>query len=309
MTNSVVYRELEINDIPDMVSLIDSIYAIKKNEDYFRWHCFENVVPVKMIGCYVNGQFVGMFGIHKRRLTNGLVCGQAKSMNIGDNWRKKGYFAGLGTNAFAAFEDLDVICVFANKNATISCENSLDMKQIGTIKTRVFKEINLVSYPDGVKCSAIDSYSTFKNETCFDKQKVNFEISQEYRSWRYAQNPLYDYYKTETKSGSYSIIKLFKEPHSKKAFGDIVDIVCIHDSDAERMDLITGSCWYLRQLGADEITTWAMPGSKLSRALDELNFKQGSVASYFNVKVVNPEVSFLYNFDRWIVRQSDAENY
>ncbi len=70
-----------------------------------------------------------------------------------------------------------------------------------------------------------------------------------------------------------------------------------------------GSCWHLKQLGAAKITTWAMQDTSLRRVIEEMGFMESDYATYFNVKVLNPKYDYLYEFSRWRLRQSDAENY
>lgn len=309
MNNMMVLKKLTKRDIPVMVSLINSIYTIKKNYEYFLWHCFETVHSVVTIGCFIDGEFVGMFGVHKKILTNGLTCGQAKSMNVVPQWRGKGYFTKLGEMAFEYFDGLDVMCVFANENARIPCEKAFGMKTIGSIRMIFLATFENVYNPQGIRCSLINQNTIFGSFGNADKNIVGFKTSQEYRSWRYASNPHYSYYIVEIDEGGYAVVKNFVNPVTNDVYGDIVDIECDTEDAIKLRKIVMGSCWCLKELGATKITIWAMPDTLLRSIVEEMGFRESNYSSYFNVKVLNPKYDYLYDFSRWLLRQSDAENY
>ena len=137
MIDPIVYRIAEESDIPQLVNLINSQYSRKKAAEYFRWQYFDSFYPSVVMCAFMEESVIGMFGLQKRKLSDGVNAGQAIDLLVDPAWRGKGVFAELGVHASGSFKDLDLLCVFPNLNGKNACEKSLHWKTIGKIDSLV----------------------------------------------------------------------------------------------------------------------------------------------------------------------------
>jgi hypothetical protein len=136
-----------------------------------------------------------------------------------------------------------------------------------------------------------------------------FEHSNDFRKWRFAQSPVYIYYRVKVPSGEYAIIKLFQDNLQHWCCGDIVDFECeLNDTDKLR-ELFLAAILELQNKGVSNITTWANPYSPLRKLLDSLGFTESGHKTCFGVTISNHSFDCLYDFKQWHLVQSDATNY
>ncbi len=309
MNEPVLVRPATPEDIPAIFDLLNGMYRNKWPLGFYRWQCFNDVVPSVMFCAFAGTELVATFGMQKRQLTGGLTCGQASWLNVAPAWQGRGLFTTLGMRACGHFSDLDALCVFANEKAKVACERGLGFRTIGAIAAMVLQGAEVGRLPEtpasaepvgpGTRFPALDQGAA---------DVVAFACSPEFRSWRFA-NPAFAYEVVRLKSGEYAVIKTFTDPTGGTCYGDIVDMECpLLDEDAMRQ-LIAGACRRLAALGATAITTWALPGSPLRTVIDRLGFHEGTHKSHFGLRVLNAVHDQLYSFTRWHLRQADATNY
>ena len=308
MNDDVVFREVTRKDIPALVDLVNSIYDIKKNYDFFVWQCFESVFHVALMGVFQGERLLGFFGIQKRELTNNAVCGQASWLNMSPQIRGKGFFQRLGELAINYFDDLDALFVFANKYAKEPCEHSFGFRTISTIKMMVYTPQEN-SDSCGTKWQPVNLQTSFPEISNKPQDVFMFKAPPKYRLWRYAKNPIYSYYVVSLNSGEYAIAKIFCDPVSGKKYGDIVDFECDLDDRDKLMMLFRGACHFLRKEKAIKVTTWATQGTVLRSVTEEIGFLESGHECFFGVKVLNPNYERLYDISGWRLVQADATNY
>ncbi|OGL41512.1 MAG: hypothetical protein A3C43_04310 [Candidatus Schekmanbacteria bacterium RIFCSPHIGHO2_02_FULL_38_11] len=308
MSDNIIYRRATPEDIPVIYSLLSTMYKIKRPKEFWTWQCFETVIPVVLMCGFCGNELVGIFGIQKRKLTHNLICGQANHLNIAPRWREKGHFTRLGQAAIGNFNDLDVLCIFANKRAKLPCERSFGFKTIGALRILILDYLaDIVN--NGTKCESVTKKTVFPEIKKQQDSIIIFQDSQKYRFWRYALNPMYSYSIVTIDTGEFAIIKKFVDPVTKTSYGDIVDFECSLKDSRKLKRLFIGACWHLKELGANKITTWAVPGTMVRKVVEEIGFREGEYESYFCVKVLKPEFNYIYNFSKWHLRQADATNY
>jgi hypothetical protein len=306
---NMVFQQLGASDVNDMESLISKLYTIRRPPEYYAWHCFQGPDPTVVIGLKHQGKLGGVFSIQKRLLNNGLFCGQANHLNIASDWQGKGYFFKLGKKAIRHFDDIEMVCVFANKQARAACESSLGMKTIGVIPTMVL-DVNKISVDESVTstCEPINGKTKFP--AFRDSEDIlMFKYSSGHRIWRFAKHPMYSYSIVRIDSGEYAVIKKFSDPQTKKSFGDIVDLECPLTNKERLHKVISAASGHLKEQGASMITTWALPNGQVSQVMEDIGFCAGGHETYFCVKALKPERDYLYDFSRWHLRQADATNY
>lgn len=306
MSTPIAYKELTPRDIPRIVSLVHSIYSIKRSPGFLKWQCFENVFPSIAVGGFLENELIGMFGLQKRLLSNGAIAGQLSWMNISPKWRGRGYFKELGNLAINHFEDLDLICVFANSNAWQPCVSSFGMKAVGTIKTM---EFSLASFKERLTPSSmvpVTGRTVFKN---FENEKTFFKKDDKFRFWRYTQNPSHDYFAVSLKTGEYIIFKIFIDPLTGKSFGDLVELGCPSKEFPKICELLVRACSEIKKSNASTVTLWAVPGTTLREAAEKVGFTETGHECFFVAKVLSDAMACLYDFSSWDLAQSDATNY
>lgn len=260
------------------------------------------------MGAFYGDELIGTFGIQKRTLNNGLVCGQAHWPAIAPEWQGKSIFSELTKIVLARYNDLDVLFNFFPDRAKKAVEKSLDMKMLDTPEM-ILNSPESFENP-GVIVSTAAAKTTFKKHEAEKLDIYAFDNTPVYRLWRYAQHPFYAYDVVSLDSGEYAVVKNFTDPVTRDTYGDIVDIECDHGDRRTMKKLIIGACWHLRAQGMDDITTWAMPDTELREVVEEIGFKKGKQKQYyFGLKVIDSHHDYLYDFSRWRLQQCDSQKY
>ncbi|MBD3409231.1 MAG: GNAT family N-acetyltransferase, partial [Ignavibacteriales bacterium] len=146
--SEIEYRDAEPRDIPELKRLMNSQYARKKDDPYFRWQYFEGAFPTVVKCAFEEGRLVGMFGLQRRILNSGAVAAQAIDLLVDPAMRGKGVFGKLGELAFAKWNDVDLFCVLPNLNGMRASERSLKWKTIAKIDTLLVEPDKAISRAD-----------------------------------------------------------------------------------------------------------------------------------------------------------------
>lgn len=308
MNDKVVFRQLERNDISLLTRLHNCLFTVPKPEAFFLWESFEYISPVFIMGAFCGDELIGTFGIQKRALESGLVCGQAHWPVVNPMWQGKSIFSKLTRIVMDQFADLDLAFNFFPARAKVPVEKSLGMKMFDTPEM-VLSSLDKFENP-GVTVSPASANTIFRR---FERRHQNifmFKNTQKYRLWRYARNPFYAYEIAEIDTGEYAIIKNFIDPVTKDTYGDIVDIGCDHSDREKIRKLVLGACWRLKAQGMANITVWAMPNTELREVVEEIGFRESERGKYyFGLKVLKAEHEYLYDFSKWQLQQCDSQKY
>ncbi len=296
------FRLAQEEDISQMVEIMNAEYRRKKNSEYFRWQYFNSYYPTVLYCAFENEKLIGMFGLQKRKLNNGVKVGQAIDLLVIPEWRGKGVFFELGKHAIEHFKDLDILCVFPNLKGKRACEKTLNWKTISRINSLVlerqaFKKLSLIEIRKlGLKLIK-------------DKYLMQFEYNEEINSWRFDNNPEYEYYKISSRSGIYAITKLFRDPVEKKLYGDIVNFKWNFRDEKLFFELVFKAINFLFDKGVELITTWSLPHTEMYKFFTNIGFKEVEQERYFCLDILKRRYKFLYDIKRWNFVQSDAEIY
>lgn len=308
MNKKVVFRQLGRNDIPLITDLFNSLFTVKKPEAFFLWESFEYISPVFIMGAFCGDELIGTFGIQKRTLESGLMCGQAHWPAVNPMWQGKSIFSELTRIVMDQFTDLDLVFNFFPARARVPVEKSLGMKMFDTPEM-ILSLLDKFENP-GVAVSRASANTTFRR---FERRRQSifmFKNTSEYRHWRYARHPFYSYEIIKIDTGEYAVVKNFVNPVTKDTYGDIVDIEC-DQSDCEKIrKLILGACWRLKAQGMANITLWAMPNTELREVVEKIGFREsGRGKYYFGLKVPKSQHNYLYDFSKWRLQQCDSQKY
>lgn len=306
MSEKLAIRQMQPDDLPKLYSMVRPMYASERSREFLDWQCFRNIHPVTAMAAFSSGRMVGLFGIQKRYLNNGLCCGQGSWINIAPQWQGKGLFRELGERAMGSMPGVDVLCVIANATARGPLQTALGFRTIGAIDTLTLSTAN-VTQPRDLRRSRIDSTTEFSSAP--DRQaKIMFCSSQEYRRWRYGESPANTYWKIERNATRYAVVKLFANATGRN-MGDIVDIECPAAEEEDLKEIVLGATHHLKEIGAANVTLWALPGTTLRVVADNIGFKTDGRIAHFCVKVMKAGDDRLNDLSQWHIRQGDATNY
>lgn len=306
--NGILYRKAKRNDIPKLVSLINSNYNRKKNEDYFKWQFFTQRLPSLIICAFKGKRLIGMFGLQKRfLLSSSLICAQAIDLLVSEDFRGKGIFTNMGSFAETEFKGLDFIFTLANTKGKSACQKGLSYKTINIVRTyELNKNISFrKNYAQIEKIGQNTKFKNFKHK--LPKDTLRFKYEHFYRKWRYALNPIYSYYIAKIKTGEFAIFKVFRDPITCRLSGDIVDFECLREEKDKLNSIILSSCHYLQEkLGIRRLTIWAIPKTAIHDVVKDIGFNESNEKRYFCIKALTNNFSKNYF---WDLVQADSEVY
>lgn len=133
-------------DISNLVILQNVQYARKQTPEYFEWQFFSSYYPTICVAAWDNSRLVGMFGVQKRILTDGIICGHLIDLLIDAKYRGQGIFSRLCDYATTCFPDLQALTVLANLSGKNACVKSLGM-------TNITKLDDLIVTPNSIQQS------------------------------------------------------------------------------------------------------------------------------------------------------------
>jgi GNAT superfamily N-acetyltransferase len=288
---AIEYRATTEKDIPQMWALMNAQYHIKKNEAYFYWQYFHSYQPSVSIGAFDGNRLIGIFGMQKRKLENGIYAGQAIDLLISPEYRGQGIFSKLGLKASEYFDDIGLLCVLPNKNGKEACEKSLGWKCITQINCFVSHKI-LKPEEHVIQGNSKERLRSFYSD-------------QQFLEWRFDHHPYYQYRTIHLEPDVFIISKIFKDSIRDVIHGDIVDLYC--PKAALLPDLILHSNNVLFEQGVDSVYAWAMKHSYTHEILQTLDFQEFPQERYFCVKILNPDYDHLYDPAQWNLVPADTE--
>ena len=105
----VSFRPAKKEDVPQLVALFNVQYASKKTELYYLWQYFGSYYPTVCLCAFAEDALIGVFGLQKRRLTDGTVIGHLIDLLVAPKYRNEGIFSALGNEAIKQFNGLEAL--------------------------------------------------------------------------------------------------------------------------------------------------------------------------------------------------------
>lgn len=297
--NEITYRQAKRSDINRLMLLINTQYARKKSHAYFEWQFFDSPLPTALFVAIANKEIIGMFGLQKKILSNGLKIGQLIDLLILPRYRGRKIFSTLADKTINFFSDLDGISVLPNQNGMHACKKKLGMKNIAKIDT-LFLDIGGFS---------LNNFLNRKNNILNQPNDRLIEFSKDeiWRKWRFGLCPEFKYKKISLDKNNFTIIKIFKDPKTKIKYGDIVDIKFIRNDENKFIELFKITAEKIFNDDISFITTWALPHTSTFKLLSILGFKSRAQERYFCLKIFDKKFNELYNINNWGLTQADTE--
>lgn len=297
---SLSLRPAIAEDAESFTALMNGQYNRKKSIEYFYWQFLQSDSPARLFVVYDGDVLAGCYGAQILQLSESVSCAFTVDLLILDAYRNRGIFYLLEreVSQFATEHKAVALTCLPNQAGMKAHCNIFGWRNAGTVPIYALA-------PTASNCHA---FLPAQDEvgSC---RPVRFLKGESYRKWRYDRNPTYRYDYVRLEQGLFAVVKIFADPVSGKRFGDIVDYECDSESSARLALLFDSACKHLRLLGADTVTTWALPSTRLASILPSLGFNSTDNQRYLCVKVLDPSYEHLYSLDRWELVEADSEVY
>jgi len=296
-------KKAEIEDIPKIMSLINSCAVPYKSADYLKWWHFSSLIPTVTFCAAYDEEFIGMFKIYKRKLVNNLNCGVLMGLAIKEKWRGKGLFKELGVKAMDYFEDLDLLCCFPNLNGKRALEKNFNFRTIDNIETMILTNNTNFNCQDYV-CNPITPKIRFNNINIEKEDTFIFLADEDFRQWRFTLHPRYSYYMIRIDSNEFVITNIYYDKEKNIRYGDIVDFQASVLEENRLINLFNCACSILKK-DVDMVTIQAVPNSLLYEVVKKKGFVKSNIKHFFCIKIKEPHNEYLYNSSNWLIKWGD----
>ena len=285
------------DDIPGLVRLFGRHYAQHKPEAYFRWQFFSPEMPAALVVAEAAGEVVGSFGFMKRALTHGLRAAQAMDMLLDGPFRGQGIFARMAAQAAAAFPDVDVRLVLANRSGMEAVVRRLGwavVAQVPVYAVSISGEAGADASPEPPGAES-------------GEEAVHIRYDEAAEAWRFAAHPVNRYHRLEA-SGLRGYLKCFADPGDfARRFGDILHVA--PGAPGQREAWLRRAVEWFRAEGVGEGGLWSLPGRPWAETALRVGFKPREQERWLCVQEMGGQSGEALRSRRWDVCAADAEFY
>ena len=309
------FRLAENNDADakTFCELSNSLYARPVNNDYYMWQFFACPFPSLLnIAVDENDKLVGSYGLHVQDTQQAKVAWVLDIM-VSPAFQRQGVFRKLVDFGFENLKEQDAaaIVVMANEKAERACVNGLGWTHINTFLTFFAK-------PEKAENKFILEYEKAKDFSACSQIKYNSGLisnarTTAYQNWRFIENARYSYdvfvaYKNGSPFGCI-VLKIFRDPVSKNAFGDIVDIIWVEDDKEALADMLRFSLAHFQYRNVGNAAMWLQTNTALDDVGVQIGFKQSGQKRFFCGKALKEDFKHLEDKKIWFINMSDSEVY
>ena len=284
-------------DIPGLVRLFGRHYAQHKPDAYFRWQFFSPEMPASLAVTDADGEVVGAFGFMRRALTHGLQGAQAMDMLLDGPFRGQGWFEQMAAQAAAAFPDVDVRLVLANRSGMTAVVRRLGWTVVAHVPV----------YAASISGEAGAAASPASPGADSGEEAVRIRYDEAAEAWRFTAHPVNRYHRLEA-SGLRGYLKCFADPGDPaRRFGDILYVAPGAPGQREAW-LRRAVEWFRRQQIAS-CGLWALPGNPLAESALRAGFLPREQERWLCVQWVGGSPDDGFRSRPWDVCAADAEFY
>jgi hypothetical protein len=297
INSDIVIRPATQSDGQDFIDLMNRQYRRKKTIDYFAWQYTNPAVRTALFLAVHKERLVGCYGIILESMSTDVTCGFMMDLIIEPEYRNRGLFLLMEHEAstFALSEGAVAMAVLPNLDGRDAHVRVPRWRQVGIIKT-------LTAIPD-----QLAQRTSIAPEEA--GELVYFSKSPEYRRWRFDSNPVYTYSRIGDGRDAFAVAKVFVDPVTHTAFGDIVDIECNLSESRNIERVLVQACEFLKSKNVSEITLWGLPHTPTGKVARAMGFRESEQERYFCVKILKAGFEHLRDFHRWHLVEADSEIY
>ena len=296
-SRSIQVRAAGPADIPGLVRLFQRHYAQHKPAAYFAWQFFAPEMPAALIVAEADGEVVGSFGFMKRALTHGLRAAQAMDMLLDEPFRGQGLFARMAAQAAAAFPEVDVRLVLANRAGMAAVTRRLGWSVVAQVPVYAASLADATGMP--VSPAPIEAESGAESLRIWYDEIVE--------AWRFAAHPVNRYHRLEA-SGLRGHLKCFADPGDpSRRFGDIMRVA--PGNSGQREAWLRCALDWFRAEGVGECGLWSLPGNPLAETALRIGFRPRAQERWLCAQFPGAGAGEALRTGRWDVCAADAEFY
>lgn len=299
------FRLATPQDASAFCALSNSLYTRPVNEAYYDWQFFKCPFPSLLnIAVDENDELVGTYCLH---VQNGVAW--VLDIMVSPKFQRQGIFRQLVDFGFENLQQYDAkaIVVMANEKADRVCVNGLGWTRINTFLTAFAKPEKSENFR--LEYEKINSFP----EINLPLELFANERTSDYQNWRFIENARYSYdIFAAHKNGElfgYVVLKIFRDPVSGQAFGDIVDIIWAENDKESLADLLSFSLNHFAEQKVRNAAMWLQTNTLLDGIGLENGFKLSEQKRFFCGKALREDFKYLENAENWFINMADSEVY
>jgi len=311
------------NDLEDnsrFCELFNSLYLRRVNGDYYRWQFFDAPFSSQLsMAITCDGELAGCYGFHVLRFVPGDVhIAWALDIMVAPRFQGRGVFRDLAE--FATAQVLShrpiALCVMANQRADGAHVHGLGWHRVNMLTSFVCSTSSSLSNPMKLEFSQRDSFEASAVALISAQRDMSLAStlrSGQFLNWRFVRNPWYRYAsflaRYRGQPFGYLVLKVFGDPKTGQAFGDIVDILWAEDDPEALADMLRFALTHFHHQGVPQATMWLQTNTLLDQIGRDLGFVETEQKRYFCCKVLDERYKWLEDPGRWFITMADSEIY
>lgn len=296
-SRSIQVRTAVPADIPGLVRLFQRHYAQHKPDAYFQWQFFSPEMPASLVVAEADGEVVGSFGFMRRALTNGLQAAQALDMLLDESFRGQGWFEQMAMQAAAAFPEVDVRLVLANRAGKTAVVRRLGWAVVAQVP------VYAAMADDGTGAPAAPDRGAAES----GEEALRIRYDETAETWRFAAHPLNRCHRLDA-AGLRGYLKCFADPGDPaRRFGDILAITPGDPGQREAW-LRRALAWFCAE-GVGECGLWSLPDNPWAESALRIGFQPREQERWLCVQWADTALAAGLRSRRWDVCAADAEFY
>jgi hypothetical protein len=107
----------------------------------------------------------------------------------------------------------------------------------------------------------------------------------------------------------YLVLKVFRDPKTGQALGDIVDILWAEDNPDALTEMLCFALGHFHAQGVPQATMWLQTNTLLDQIGRDLGFVETQQKRYFCCKVLDERYKWLEDPGCWFITMADSEIY
>jgi GNAT superfamily N-acetyltransferase len=335
MNNALLSRILELTsqfhlrpgretseDAQAFVDLMNGQYARKVTPAYYFWQFFRAPSARACLMAELESRVVAAYGLWVLPFCGPTRCcvGLATDLIVAPEFRGTGLFFRLELEMERVARNLGCVCIYAAPNEP-AYQPRVEALGWHAMPSRIDCVAPTVSLPGTGACAiaAVDACDLEICASIADQFRANHsgrvmcQRGADYLTWRLSTNPRYEYElfvaRRQGEPFGYMALKIFKDPQTGEAVGDIVDLVWGEDVPAALGEMLRFALAYFRDQGVPCATIWLQSDTILDEQARTVGFAPITRARRFCCKVFDNDYEWLDESSRWFITMVDAEIY
>lgn len=307
-------------DARAFASLFNSVYSRTVTEDYYLWQFCRSPLGGGCVLAEHEGDLVATYGLRPLKMFAGEECliGLTVDLMITPAARRTGLMSRLEGEIEQRARGRGCVAIYATPNAQayrprVQRLGWASMGQVSTYwaetRSHAWRPGRLRIVPVKAFDRAIDGI--YRQFVLNHHDLAIVQRDHAYLNWRYAQNPWYSYDLFVVCEGEavvgYLVLKLFRDPTSGEAIGDIVDWLWQRDDAALLEEVLRFALFHFAAMGVARAAAWFETNTLADRLGGELGFWPSDQKRYLTCKPLSPRHAWLGDRRRWFLTMGDSE--